>query len=512
MKNLKLNQRLLAVLVAGGISTTLVGCSNSSNSEEKESTSVDSITSFDTIDSTSSIDTLIEETTSVVTSSETTLKGVTDEDGKKGIFVNGSENDNNFYIESGIVNIYGNGVEPNYEIESSTTKETVVTTVPNVKEESIVTTVVTTKEEPVVTTTTTSRKKTEKTTKKETTVTTKNTETIKTGKYVYTEIDLNAFEQLTDSLYKELKCHNIVKSSGKLFTKADLYSTVYVYNIDFISEDLKQTLIDRGYIPDDAATIVVDANSVQAAILTYNQSRMTLNTNIDETLFAMKYLGYTEEEIVNELIDLYNEESVAVEVTYDYNPTGKVKDRAINRIRKLDIDDYYKLKNEFDSKYTIDTPMIAYFNTTDNKNEALRKDQLNVMSYEINDFVDISVAVYDEEAKQNVYNSLKMSVDASLDNTKAIKTLNNFSNFYMGDKTCTTLTDCGAGATYAIDTNALAYSTFMGYNAYKNLRGFADSKEQYEQVKARFKIVEESSVDLANVMKVHEGCNIQYTK
>lgn len=516
MKNLKLNQRLLAVLVAGGISTTLVGCSNSSNSEEKESTSVDSITSFDTIGSTSSIDTLIEETTkettSVVTSSETTLKSVTDEDGKKGIFVNGSENDNNFYIESGIVNIYGNGVEPNYEIESSTTKEPVVTTVPNVKEESIVTTVVTTKEEPVVTTTTTSRKKTEKTTKKETTVTTKNTETIKTGKYVYTEMDLNAFEQLTDSLYKELKCYNVVKSSGKLFTKADLYSTVYIYNIDFISEDLKQTLIDRGYIPDDVATLMVDANSVQAAISSYNQSRMTLNTNIDETLFAMEYLGYTEKEIINEFIDLYNEEPVAVEVTYDYNPTGKVKDRAINRIRKLDIDDYYKLKNEFDSKNTIDTPMIAYFNTTDNKEVALRKDQLGVMSYEINDFVDISVAVYDEEAKQNVYNSLKMSVDASLDNTKAIKTLNNFSNFYMGDKTCTTLTDCGAGATYAISTNALAYSTFMGYNAYKNLRGFADSKEQYEQVKARFKIMEESCVDLANVMKVHEGCNIQYTK
>lgn len=508
MKNLKLNQRLLAVLVAGGISTTLVGCSNSSNSEEKGSTSVDSITSFDTIDSTSSIDTLIEETTSVVTSSETTLKNVTDEDGKKGIFVNGSENDNNFYIESGIVNIYGNGVEPNYEIESSTTKETVVTTVPNVKEESIVTTVVTTKEEPVVTTTTTSRKKTEKTTKKETTVTTKNTETIKTGKYVYTEIDLNAFEQLTDSLYKELKCHNIVKSSGKLFTKADLYSTVYIYNIDFITEDLKQTLIDRGYIPDDAATLMVDAASVRDAITTYNQSRMILNTNIDETLFAIKYLGYTEDEI----IDSYTEELVAVEATYDYNPTGKVKDRAINRIRKLAIDDYYKLKNEFDSKYTIDTPMIAYFNTTDNKEEVLKKDQLGVMSYEINDFVDISVAVYDEEAKQNVYNSLKMSVNASLDNTKAIKTLNNFSNFYIGDKTCTTLTDCGAGATFAISTNALAYSRFMGYNVYKNLRGFANSREQYEQVKARFNIMEESCQELNDVMKAHEGCNIQYTK
>lgn len=508
MKKLKLNQRLLAVLVAGGISTTLVGCSNGSNSEEKESTSADSITSFDTIDSTGSIDTLIEETTSVVTSSETTLKQVTAEDGKKGVFVDGSENNNNFYIESGIVNIYGNDVEPNYEIESSTTKEPVVTTVPNVKEESIVTTVVTTKEEPVVTTTTISTKNAEKTAKKETTVTTKNTETIKTGKYVYTEMDLNTFEQLTDSLYKELKCHNIVKSSGKLFTKTDLYSTVYIYNIDFITKDLKQTLIDRGYIPDDAATLMVDAASVRDAITTYNQSRMILNTNIDETLFAIKYLGYTEEEI----IDSYTEELVAVEVTYDYNPTGKVKDRAINRIRKLDIDDYYKLKNEFDSKYTIDTPMIAYFNTTDNKNEVLKKDQLNVMSYEINDFVDISVAVYDEEAKQNVYNSLKMSVNASLDNTKAIKTLNNFSNFYIGDKTCTTLTDCGAGATFAISTNALAYSRFMGYNVYKNLRGFADSKDQYEQVKTRFKIMEESCQELNDVMKVHEGCNIQYTK
>ena len=503
MKNLKLNQRLLAVLVAGGISTTFAGCSNNSNGEEKESTSVNSITSDDSINSMTSIDTLIEETTSVVTSNKTTLKNVTDEDGKKGVFVNGSENDYNFYVESGNVYIYGDGIEPNYEIESSTIKEPVVTTVPNENEEFIVTTVVTTKEEPVVTTATTS-----KTNTVENTVTTKNTETIKTGKYIYTEMDLNTFEQLTDSLYKELKCYNIVKSSGKLFTKADLYSTVYIYNIDFITEDLKQTLIDRGYIPDDATTLMVDAASVRDAITTYNQSRMILNTNIDETLFAIKYLGYTEEEIINS----YTEELVAVEVTYDYNPTNKVKDRAINRIRKLDIDDYYKLKNEFDSKYTIDTPMIAYFNTTDNKNEVLKKDQLNVMSYEINDFVDISVAIYDEEAKQNVYNSLKMSVNASLDNTKAIKTLNNFSNFYIGDKTCTTLTDCGAGATYAISTNALAYSKFMGYNVYKNLRGFADSKDQYEQVKTRFKIMEESCQELNDVMKVHEGCNIQYTK
>lgn len=506
MKNLKLNKRLLAVLVAGGISTTFVGCSG--NNDEKEEVSVDSITSFDTVDSTSSIDDVIEETTMVVTSSETTLENITDEDGKKGVFVNGSENDYNFYVESGNVYIYGDGVEPNYEVESSTTKEAVVTTVPSVKEESIVTTVVTTHKEPVVTTTTTSKKEVAETTKKETTVTTKSSETVKTGKYVYTEMDLNNFEQLTDSLYKELKCHNIVKSSGKLFTKAELYSTVYIYNIDFISEDLKQTLINRGYIPDDAATLMVDAASVRDAITTYNQSRMILNTNIDETLFAIKYLGYTEQEI----IDSYTDELVALDVTYDYNPTNKVKDRAINKIRELDIDNYYKLKNDFDSKYSIDTSMIAYFNTTDNKNEVLKKDQLNVMSYEINDFVDISVAVYDEEAKQNVYNSLKISVNASLDNTKAIKTLNNFSNFYMGDKTCTTLTDCGAGATFAISTNALAYSRFMGYNVYKNLRGFANSKEQYEQVKTRFKIMEESCQELNDVMKIHEGCNIQYTK
>ena len=116
MKNLKLNQRLLAVLVAGGISTTFAGCSNNSNGEEKESTSVNSITSDDSINSMTSIDTLIEETTSVVTSNKTTLKNVTDEDGKKGVFVNGSENDYNFYVESGNVYIYGDGIEPNYEI------------------------------------------------------------------------------------------------------------------------------------------------------------------------------------------------------------------------------------------------------------------------------------------------------------------------------------------------------------------------------------------------------------
>lgn len=510
MKNLKVNKKLLAILVASGISTSFAGCSNTKDSNEKETVSADTVTSMEVTSSTTLSTELDSEILDTIVSKEYTEKT---RDNEKGVFVNGNENDYNFYVESGNVYIYGDDLEPNYETEtskSSVVKETVVTTVPTTVKEAVVTTVPTTTKEAIVTTVPTTTKEavvtTVPTTVKETTVTTKETEM--TGKYSNKEIDLNRFEELTDNLYVELKSHNIVKSSGKLFTRADLYSTVYIYNIDFISDELKQTLIDRGYIPDDASTLMVDAASVRDAITTYNQSRMILNTNIDEVLFAMQYLGYTEKEMIRS----FDGELLEIDVTYDYNPTNKVKDRAINKIRALDIDEYYDLKNEFDAKYPINATAIAYFNTTDNKSEVLRKDQLGVTSYEMDDFVDISVAVNDKEAKENVYKSLKISVNASLDNTKAVKTLNDFSNFYMGDKTCTTLTDCGAGATFAINTNALAYSRFMGYNVYKNLRGFTTSKEKYEQVKVRFKILEETCQELNDVMKIHESCNIQYKK
>lgn len=466
IKITNINKRFLAMGTAFLMSTSLAGCSKNEKVEPEETTTTATITQVTTTPVTE-LEEIITTTVTEKQSEETKCEQIV-------------------YVECDCTCVN----EKTEETTVITTEAPITTTVPVTTTAPVTTTKQATTEAPVTTTT-----------KATTTSPVTTAATTEAPSISYEEIDMVRFEELVVNLEKELNRHGIVKSMNKKFTKQDLYSTVYIYNIDFIDEVLKQELINKGYIAEDAATVLVDAASVRDAITTFNQTRLKLNTNLDEICFALNYFK-SDEQVHYELSD-----DEGIYSFYDYNSTNKVQNRVTEKIKELDLDEYYEARDKHNSKHAINQTVVGFIATSDDT----PKEFVGIKSYQIEDFVDISVAVNDSETKANVYKSLKLSVNASLDNTKAVNCLNDFSNFHIGDKQHTNLTDCGAGATFAINTNIYAYSVFMGQNEYKNLQYFAKDAEQYEQIKKRYNIIVEDSQLLNDVVRIHEECK-QYTK
>lgn len=352
--------------------------------------------------------------------------------------------------------------------------------------------------------------------------------------YAYKDIDLVRFEELTQNLVDEFNRVGLVKAKGQKYTKADLYSTVYCYNCDYIDEDLKQQLIAKNYIADDVASVLVDAASPRDAIMTDTETKAILNTNLDEVYFGLNYFkndetvffqmfeteiseGMSEEEIMRTLIfgpdffNIYNTETESVTAiynVYDYNSTNKVHNRVTEKLKTIDMDEYFEMRDRYLKKHPINTSAVKFASHSDD----VPKQFIGIDSYQFDDFVDISVAINDPEARDNVKKTLGLVFEGSFDNSRSVNSLNNFSNFYMGDKQHTSLTDCGAGATFAMNTYIYAYSDFLGKNPYKNLQGFAKDEHQYEQIKLRYNRIVNDSQELNDVVRVYESCSKQLTR
>lgn len=383
-------------------------------------------------------------------------------------------------------------------VPAETSKMSVETAPVETPKVSVVTTVVETTKAPVVTTVS-------QTIPVETTATQKVSEVTamvnQAQEYAYKDIDLARFEELTQNLVDEYNRVGLVKSKGKKYTKADLYGTVYSYNIDDIDEDVKQQLIDKNYIADDSA-VFVDSASPRDAVMTDTITKSNLNTNMDEIYFGLNYFK-NDEAIFYQLLDnegIYN--------NYDYNSTIKIFNRVTEKLKTLDMDEYFEMRNKYLKKHPINTSLVKFISHSDD----VPAEFIGINSYQLEDFVDISVAINDPEARQNVQKTLQYVVDASLDNSKSFNSLVNFSNFCMEDKEHTSLTDCGAGATFAMNTYIYAYSEFLGNNPYKNLQGFAKDEEQYEQMKIRYNRIVNDSQDISDVVRIHESCSKQLTK
>ncbi len=365
----------------------------------------------------------------------------------------------------------------------TTTKEEITTTAP------IVTTLAQTTKAPVVTTAA----------PVQTTVTTSQVQ-----EYAYKDIDLARFEELTQNLVDEFSRLGLVKAKGKKYTKEDLYSIVYACNCDDIDEDVKQELIDKNYLADDSASVFVDAASSRDVVMTDTGTKSILNTNIDEIYFGLNYFK-DDEDVFYQMFDDEAQYDI-----YDYNSTNKVRNRITEKLKTLDMDEYYEARNQYygNLKRKINMPVCKFIANSDNA----PKEFIGRNSYQLEDFVDISVAINDPEAKKNVQQTLKLIVDASLDNSKAVNSLNSFSNFYMGDKQHTSLTDCGAGATFAMNIYIYAYSDFLAKNPFKTLQGFAKDEEQYEQMKIRYNRIVNDSQELNDVVRIFDSCSKQLTK
>lgn len=501
MKKFEINKsKLYALLLAGGMATSFTACNQEKQNDNQEPINSDNNTEI----------TEIEETTkTTVTTIESIKSAIVTSEGKVELEEKGAEeivsetsvpanrvnidgdDAHNVYVESANeVNIYYgtdeycdtdvNLVTENVE-HTETTKATQVQTTAQTTVAPVQTTAQTT------------------TTPVQTTVTTSQVQ-----EYAYKDIDLARFEELTQNLVDEFNRVGLVKAKGKNYTKADLYSTVYSYNCDYIDEDLKQQLIDKNYISDDVASVLVDAASPRDAIMTDTETKAILNTNIDEIYFGLNYFK-DDEDVFYQMFDDEAQYDI-----YDYNSTNKVRNRITEKLKTLDIDEYYEARNHYygNLKKEINMPVCKFIANSDNA----PKEFIGRNSYQLEDFVDISVAINDPEAKKNVQQTLKLIVDASLDNSKAVNSLNSFSNFYMGDKQHTTLTDCGAGATFAMNTYIYAYSDFLAKNPYKNLQGFAKDEEQYKQMKLRYDRIANDSQELNDVVRIFDSCSRQLTK
>ena len=463
MKKFKLNKRLLAVLVAGGMSTSFAGCSSNDN-EEKEVINSDTITSIETM-----VSSTIEEenlATETIVNSETVItttndcKDIVDSEGKKGVFVNGNENDYNFYVESGNVYIYGNDVEPNFVTEITELQ----TSAPE---------------------------------------TTKVPETTKTP-----ELSLTRFEELSQSLLDELNRNGIVKLGGVRFTRKDMYSMTYILNIEFISEELKSTLISNGYIADDIETILVDAFQIKDVITTHNLSRLKWNTTVDEMYFGLDYFKndptvcYTTR-INGETVDI-------VYQNYNTNSKNGYNTNVTDKLDSLSTDEYFTAREKFYSTLKAKNKVINFY--TDNKRTENSVDFGRVTEFNINDFADYSVAINDLEAKSYVRKSLELTVNASLNNEEAYKTLANLYFFEIENQSGTTIAHCGAGADYAISKNIETYLSSLTLNEFKSLRGYTKNKEDYKQALTMTKQLSDYVLDLQNIVRVHESCTKKLTK
>ncbi len=525
MENLKIfKSKVLAILMSGGIALSATGCSQTQsdnvlvvdtdmiNSDVFNDESIPTMTDIQETSVTMPI------TAETITETEVVMSNVDEGelDGNTKIVkgnIGKADKQIQVYVESGNVYINGLGCE-DYTVSTDCTKskETSATTqapVTTTQTPAVTTAPVTTAQAPVVTTApvTTTQAPVVTTAPVTTTqapvVTTAPVTTqAQTGIYSYQEMTIQVYEELCEKLLAELNRNGVYKAANKKFSIKDMYAFVYIINIDFISDELKQTLIENHYIADDVESLFVDAFIVKDALSTHNLTRLKWNTNIDEMTFAMTYLK-DDPTVYSELID---DEKVDIEISS--NSTNRVNNNVTDKIAKLDSNDYYTARDEFYSKYNIN-------------------DTVSGKVYNFNDFVDTSVAIYDQEAKENVQESLRLSVDASIDNSKAYKTLKNFYFYGIENNSGTTLVNCGAGANYAIGINIVNYMYFMSAdrtldeyagekyipgNEYKSFRGFTANNKEYKQGLTMDRTLADCVSDISNVVRIHEGCDKSLTK
>ncbi len=369
----------------------------------------------------------------------------------------------------------------------TTTKEEITTTAP------IVTTVAQTTKAPVVTTVQETTKAPVVTAKIE----------IQAEKYVDKDIDLVRFEELSQNLLDELNEKKVLKSAGTRFRKKDMYSTVYIVNIENISNELKSTLIEQGYIADDIETILTDSFVVEDAISTYNLSRLIWNTSMDEVFFGLNYFK-DDPSVYFELID-----DEGVYIGYNTNADNKFHTNVTDKLDSLSTETYFAARDKYYSKSQSTKRLIKYYNEGKHSN---RRELEGVSSFELENFIDYSVAIHDVEAQKNVRKSLEITVEASLNNDIASKNLQNLYFFGIENQSSTSLAHCGAGADYAINENIDNFVKCLTDSQYKSLRGYAHDADEYKKILTRVKTLCETANELNNVVRIHEKCDKQLTK
>lgn len=389
-----------------------------------------------------------------------------------------------------------------------TPKVSVVTTVEKITEAPVVTTVAETTKAPVVTTV----------------AQTISVEPVQVASnQINNVITEKKFVEMSKLLLKEINSKvtirgtRIVKSSGVKFELSDMYSLVYIMNIDYIDDNLKQTLIEKGYISLDFNTNVVNAFPLMEAIQADYQSKLNLNVSVDEMLCGYCYnnedlqvnaKGYVNGEFqgdVSKEFAIYLAKYFGILTTnvddsngyyyddYFFNNPNKLKSSAIAKLSDLSNNEYFEMMEKCHEKYPkISSASVAQF--------------LDYNNFEEESFVNLGVALFDSTAQKNLNETIRLAVEGSIDNSKASKNLKNMYFWEISNKSDTTIQDCGAGFKFVNNLYVGGYINFMNYNLYKSSRAYAFDEKEYELIKKRIAYLTETVGEFNDAASVHNQC------
>lgn len=326
--------------------------------------------------------------------------------------------------------------------------------------------------------------------------------------------DLKQFEQLTSNLSKELISKNIESESGRSFTKADLYPYVYLQNMDFITDDLKNTLINKGYIATEIEKTIVAALSVEDAIKGHNITLAFLNGKTTELHFGLEKVGNKNKKMVNK-----EKETLYYNKIQAFNDTPFLKNRTTYKLMDLyknNLDKYSKDFNAYRAAHPEyeDETVIEYYNKKEDKKalqnleKSIKIKAVGVKEYTEKDFVNISVSVYDETAKKVTNQAFKKYVAVSKDNDLLRPTIESYLKDYNTSKVLDTY---GVGADYSVNLYTKTLFELVDSNDFYTNYAYSLAKSNSDYKKFR-KTVEEYG-DYANDVsaQVIEFKNKSYT-
>jgi hypothetical protein len=305
--------------------------------------------------------------------------------------------------------------------------------------------------------------------------------TASTNKAEYIK-SVKEFETLATNMVKELKAKKVRKSNGEYFKLNDVYSFVYTINIDNIEESVVEVLIEKDYIGDKFSVVEDDNEGVMEAIFNDTATKLNYNTTMNESEFACY---------------LFNSDS-----SYD----AIVK---MNKYVEKSPSEYFLKRDKYYRNANLDVETAW--------------EHFEMKKYEKEDIVDLSVAMKDTEAKANIKKLIKLVWDATENEEKTFKNVQNITSHLIGSTKSTDIAECGAGFDYLAYLYIYALKLHLEYNPYKTLAGFArdyettmwldgeivdvsrDAEYQYEQYIRHSKIWDKHIYDYSNAQEIHNN-------
>ncbi len=313
--------------------------------------------------------------------------------------------------------------------------------------------------------------------------------------------DIKQFEQLTENLSKELKSKNIESEKGRSFEKADLYPFVYLQNIDFVTDDLKNSLVDKGYISTEIEKTIVAAFSVEDAIKGHNLTLATLNGKTTELHFGLDTVGNKTKKVVNK-----EGETLYYKKILTFNDTPFVKNRTTYKLidkYENNLEQYTKDFNSYRKKHESyeNETIIAYLNKKEDKKalqnleKSIKIKAVGVEEYEEKDFVNTSVSVFDQTTKKLTNQAFKNYVAVSKNNDELRLSVEKYAKDYSTEKILHTY---GVGADYSVNLYAKTMYELIDNNVYYTNYAYSLSKDNkdYKKFRKYVAMLEEGSCNL----------------